>query len=225
MIKEILGKKLVIIWQPKKKNILLRLFTSICNYCYNYFTCRHLFLYNSFTSRKNHKNNIPWHQKNRCSNISDNHQIASFKQEVSNHWRLFKNICRIIYQFIFWMILITLTNFHFHKSYPYMRMYSLETLQSWSISRLDWNLSCYKYIRYHYRIPRIRMYIFIEYLNNENKFDLIKNNFTGRTISSISLCNYRLFFSYAIIIMFMSKINPHSTLLFPIIFITTIFVS
>ena len=71
----------------------------------------------------------------------------------------------------------------------------------------------------------IGMYLFIEYLDKENKFSSIKNNAVGKTISSISLCSYGMYFSHVIIIMFMSKINPHSNILFPAMFIATIFLS
>lgn len=71
----------------------------------------------------------------------------------------------------------------------------------------------------------IGMYLFIEYLDRESRFDSIKTNFIGRAISSISLCSYGMYFSHVIVIMFMSKINPHSTLLFPAMFAATIFIS
>jgi len=71
----------------------------------------------------------------------------------------------------------------------------------------------------------IGMYLFIEYLDKENKFNSIKNNAIGKAISSISLCSYGMYFSHVIIIMFMSKINPHSNILFPAMFIATIFLS
>jgi len=71
----------------------------------------------------------------------------------------------------------------------------------------------------------IGMYLFIEYLDKENKFNSIKNNAIGKAISSISLCSYGMYFSHVIVIMFMSKINPHSNVLFPAMFALTIFLS
>lgn len=71
----------------------------------------------------------------------------------------------------------------------------------------------------------IGMYLFIEYLDKENKFNSIKNNAIGKAISSISLCSYGMYFSHVIIIMFMSRINPHSNILFPAMFALTIFLS
>lgn len=71
----------------------------------------------------------------------------------------------------------------------------------------------------------IGMYLFIEYLDKENKFNSIQNNFIGKAISSISLCSYGMYFSHVIVIMFMSKINPHSNILFPAMFALTIFLS
>ncbi|WP_296882745.1 acyltransferase [uncultured Methanobrevibacter sp.] len=236
-----------------------------------------------------------------------------------------RRFSRIIYPFIFWMILITLTNFYFHKPYSYMwnvfignpsiawyfwtligiylaipiinifiKEYGekgceyflaiwfifiiLNTFRLYPILphlKLDWfagfigypvlgyylstkkfNISDSKMwklgltvllilfivlIYYpigdnfntvelmYQNLPVVLMgigtYLFIEYLDNENKFYSIKNSFVGKAISSISLCSYGMYFSHVIVIMFMSKINPHSTLLFPVMFIATIFLS
>ncbi|MBQ2654133.1 MAG: acyltransferase [Methanobrevibacter sp.] len=71
----------------------------------------------------------------------------------------------------------------------------------------------------------VGVYIFIEYLDKQNRFDSVKENVIGRLISSISLYSYGIYFSHVIVIMFMSKINPHSNLLFPAMFVLTIFLS
>ncbi|MEE0935217.1 MAG: acyltransferase [Methanobrevibacter sp.] len=236
-----------------------------------------------------------------------------------------RRFTRIIYPFIFWMILITLTNMHFHKSYAYMwnvfignpsiawyfwtligiylavpiinifiKEYGekgceyflaiwfvfiiLNTLNIYPILphlKLDWftgfigypilgyYLSTKKFniadskmwklglfillilfviliyyplgdltstVELMYQnlpvvIMGIGMFLFIQYLDKENKFNSIKNNAIGKAISSISLCSYGMYFSHVIIIMFMSKINPHSNMLFPAMFALTIFLS
>lgn len=236
-----------------------------------------------------------------------------------------RRFARIIYPFIFWMILITLTNFYFHKPYsymwnvfignpsimwyfwtligiylaiplinifikeygekgceyflsiwfiflilntfnlyplfPYFKLdyfagfigypvlgYYLSTKQFKYSNRKMWiigliilivSLAVFVYADRTYGFSTltlmyqniiiafmgIGMYVFIEYLDKENKFNSIKNNFIGKAISSISICSYGMFFSHVIVIMFMSKINPHSTLLFPLMFIATIFLS
>ena len=242
---------------------------------------------------------------------------------LSNYLK--RRFTRIIYPFIFWMILLTLTNFYFHKPYSYMwnvfignpsiawyfwtligiylaipiinsfiKEYGekgceyfltiwfafiiLNTFSLYPILphlKLDWFIGYIGYpILGHYlstkkfnisdskmwklglgiililfvvliyspieniiitvemtyqNLPVVLMgiglYIFIEYLDKENKFDSIKNNFIGKAISSISLCSYGMYFSHVIVIMFMSKINPHSNVLFPAMFAVTIFIS
>ena len=236
-----------------------------------------------------------------------------------------RRFARIIYPFIFWMILITLTNFYFHKTYKYMwnvfignpsimwyfwtligiylaiplinifiREYGEDAckyfLAIWSVFiilntfnlyplfpyfKLDYfagfigypvlgyylstkkfDLSDRKmavtglvillvslgiFVAYTYSNSMgsvehmyqnilvvamgIGMYLFIEYLDRENKFDSIKGNIVGKTISSISLYSYGMYFSHVIVIMFMSKINPHSNVMFPAMFVATIFIS
>lgn len=236
-----------------------------------------------------------------------------------------RRFTRIIYPFIFWMILITLTNFHFHKSYSYMwnvfignpsimwyfwtligiylaipiinifikeygetgckyflaiwfiflilntfnlyplfpyfkldyfagfigypvlgyylstKQFKYTNKQMWimGLTILILSLAIFVYVDKIYGFGSltlmyqniiiafmgIGMYLFIEYLDKENKFNSIKNNFIGKAISSISLCSYGMYFSHVIVIMFMSKINPHSTLLFPAMFALTIFLS
>lgn len=236
-----------------------------------------------------------------------------------------RRFTRIIYPFIFWMILITLTNVHFHKSYQYMwnvfignpsimwyfwtligiylaipiinifiREYgekgcryflaiwfifiALNTFNLYPLFpyfKLDYfaGFIGYPVLGYYLSTKQFRLsdskmktigltillvslaifvaytysnslgsvelmyqnilvvamgvglYLFIEYLDKENKFDSIKNNAVGRVISSISLYSYGMYFSHVIVIMFMSKINPHSNLLFPAMFVMTIFIS
>ncbi|WP_407377385.1 acyltransferase [Methanobrevibacter sp.] len=236
-----------------------------------------------------------------------------------------RRFARIIYPFIFWIILITLTNFYFHKPYSYMwnvfignpsimwyfwtligiylaipiinifikeygetgckyflaiwiitiilntfnmyplfpyfkldyfagfigypvlgyylstKKFSYSNRKMWIVGLLILLISLGIFVAYTYSnsFPSVEvmyqnilvagmgigMYLFIEYLDKENKFNSIKNNAIGKTISSISLCSYGMYFSHVIIIMFMSKINPHSNILFPAMFIATIFLS
>lgn len=236
-----------------------------------------------------------------------------------------RRFARIIYPFIFWMILITLTNFHFHKPYTYMwnvfignpsimwyfwtligiylaiplinvfiREYGEDAckyfLAIWFIFiilntfklyplfpyfKLDYfaGFIGYPVLGYYLSTKQFKfnnkkmtvlgfaillvslaifvaytysnslgsvelmyqnilvvamgvgLYLFIEYLDKENRFDSIKNNAVGKTISSISLYSYGMYFSHVIVIMFMSKINPHSNIMFPLMFAATIFLS
>lgn len=236
-----------------------------------------------------------------------------------------RRFARIIYPFIFWMILITLTNFYFHKSYQYMwnvfignpsimwyfwtligiylaiplinvfiREYGEDGckyfLAIWSIFiilntlnmyplfpyfKLDYfagfigypvlgyylstkkfklndskmvlsgfiillaSLAAFVYYSYTSSVGSVEymyqnvlvvamgigMFLFIKYLDDLNKFKAIKDNIIGKAIISISVCSYGMYFSHVIVIMFMSKINPHSTLLFPAMFAATIFIS
>ena len=71
----------------------------------------------------------------------------------------------------------------------------------------------------------VGMYLFIEYLDKENRFDSIKSNVIRKAISSISIYSYGMYFSHVIVIMFMSRINPHSNIMFPAMFVATIFIS
>ena len=236
-----------------------------------------------------------------------------------------RRFARIVYPFIFWMILITLTNFHFNKPYSYMwnvfignpsiawyfwaligiylaipilnvfiKEYGekgckyfltiwfifimLNTFNLYPLFpyfKLDWfcgfmgypvlgyylstkqfkysntkmwligllilviSLGIFVYHTYYYTIASVTLmyqniiivfmgigtFLFVKYLDEDGKFNKIKNNFIGKVISSISLCSYGMYFSHVIVIMFMSKINPHSTLLFPVMFVATIFIS
>lgn len=69
------------------------------------------------------------------------------------------------------------------------------------------------------------MYVFIKYLDNITSFKHIKNNIIGKMIVSISLCSYGMYFSHAIVLRFLEMANPKSTLLFPVMFGLTIFLS
>lgn len=71
----------------------------------------------------------------------------------------------------------------------------------------------------------VGMYLFIKYLDNVTSFRHIKDNFIGKAIVSISMCSYGMYFSHVIIIKILGKYNPHSTLLFPVIFALIIFLS
>lgn len=236
-----------------------------------------------------------------------------------------RRFTRIIYPFIFWIILITLTNFYFHKSYaymwnvfignpsimwyfwtligiylaipiinifikeygekgcqyflaiwfiflilntfnlyplfPYFKLdyfagfigypvlgYFLSTKQFKYTNKKMWiiglltliiSLAVFVYVDRLYGFGSLTLmyqniiiafmgigtFLFIEYLDKNGHFSTIRSNFIGRAISSISLCSYGMYFSHVIVIMFMSKINPHSTVLFPAMFIATIFIS
>lgn len=71
----------------------------------------------------------------------------------------------------------------------------------------------------------IGMFLFIKYLDETNRFNAIKDNFIGKAIISISVCSYGMYFSHVIVILLISKINPHSNVLFPAMFAATIFFS
>lgn len=71
----------------------------------------------------------------------------------------------------------------------------------------------------------IGTFLFIKYLDECGKFNSIKDNLIGKIITSISIYSYGMYFSHVIVIQFLGKINPHSTLLFPIMFILIIFLS
>lgn len=71
----------------------------------------------------------------------------------------------------------------------------------------------------------VGMYLFIKYLDNITSFKHTKDNFIGKAIVSISMCSYGMYFSHLIIIKILAKYNPHSTLLFPVMFALTIFLS
>ena len=69
------------------------------------------------------------------------------------------------------------------------------------------------------------LFLFIEYLDKLNKFNSIKNNFIGTAVISLSLCSYGMYFSHGLAIKFLSLHNPKSNLMFPVMFVLTIFLS
>ena len=69
------------------------------------------------------------------------------------------------------------------------------------------------------------MFLFIKHLDKITSFKHIKDNFIGKAIISISMCSYGMYFSHVIVIKFLAKYNPHSNLLFPVMFGLTIFLS
>ena len=100
------------------------------------------------------------------------------------------------------------------------------------------SLSIYVYLNY-FKIPYISLayvsvlkvfmgsglFIFIKYLDKLNRFDSIKSNFIGKTINSLSLYSYGMYFSHVIVVKFLSYYNPKSHLMFPVMFILIIFLS
>mgnify|MGYP002522415793 CR=1 FL=1 len=69
------------------------------------------------------------------------------------------------------------------------------------------------------------MFIFIKYLDKITSFKHVKDNFIGKAIVSLSLCSYGMYFSHTIVLKFLTQYNPKSTLLFPVMFALTIFLS
>lgn len=69
------------------------------------------------------------------------------------------------------------------------------------------------------------MYIFIRYLDGITSFKHVKNNVLGTIIVSISIYSYGMYFSHVISLELLAKFNPHSNLLFPIMFVLMIFIS
>ena len=74
-------------------------------------------------------------------------------------------------------------------------------------------------------IMGIGLFIFIMNLDRLNRFNKIKDNFIGRTITSLSVCSYGMFFSHVIVIKELSYHNPGSNLLFPVMFVLIVFLS
>ena len=62
-------------------------------------------------------------------------------------------------------------------------------------------------------------------LDRLNRFSKIKDNFIGRTITSLSVCSYGMFFSHVIVVKELSYHNPGSNLLFPVMFVLIVFLS
>ena len=69
------------------------------------------------------------------------------------------------------------------------------------------------------------MFLFIKYLDKITSFKHIKDNFIGKAIVSLSICSYGMYFSHTIVLKFLTPYNPKSTLLFPVMFALTIFLS
>ena len=72
---------------------------------------------------------------------------------------------------------------------------------------------------------RIGLFIFIMSLDRLNRFSKIKDNFIGRTITSLSVCSYGMFFSHVIVVKELSYHNPGSNMLFPVMFVLIVFLS
>lgn len=100
------------------------------------------------------------------------------------------------------------------------------------------SLSCFVYLNYinstaihsiYQNIPIVFMglglFIFIKYADKLNKFKAIKDNYIGKAIISLSICSYGMYFSHVIVTKFLSYYNPHSNLMFPLMFIMIIFLS
>lgn len=69
------------------------------------------------------------------------------------------------------------------------------------------------------------LFIFVRYLDKLNKFSSIKDNFIGKAIISLSVCSYGMYFSHVLVVKFLSYYNPHSHLMFPVMFALIIFLS
>lgn len=93
---------------------------------------------------------------------------------------------------------------------------------------LDYNKSTAVSMIYQ-NVPIIFMgtgvFLFVKYLDKMGKFNSIKNNFIGNAIISLSVCSYGMYFSHVIVTKFLSYHNPHTHLMFPVMFALTIFLS
>ena len=69
------------------------------------------------------------------------------------------------------------------------------------------------------------MYLFVRYLDRITSFKHVKNNIIGAVIVSISIYSYGMYFSHVIALKLLTKFNPHSNLLFPVMFVLLIFIS
>lgn len=69
------------------------------------------------------------------------------------------------------------------------------------------------------------MYLFVRYLDRITSFRHVKDNIVGAVIVSLSLYSYGMYFSHVIGLKLLAKYNPHSTLLFPVMFAALIFLS
>lgn len=100
------------------------------------------------------------------------------------------------------------------------------------------SLSVFVYLNY-YKSPAIDLiyqnvpiifmgtglFLFVQYLDKTHKFDSIKGNFIGKAISSLSLYSYGMYFSHVLVVKFLSYHNPHTHLMFPVMFVLIIFLS
>ena len=68
-------------------------------------------------------------------------------------------------------------------------------------------------------------FLFIKSIDNMTSFKQIKDNVVGKIIFSISICSYGMYFSHVMVLKALSIVNPHSNLLFPVMFIALIFIS
>lgn len=71
----------------------------------------------------------------------------------------------------------------------------------------------------------VGLFLFIMCLDRLNKFNTIKDNFIGKTIMSLSICSYGMYFSHVIVVKELSYHNPGSNLLFPAMFVLIVFLS
>lgn len=69
------------------------------------------------------------------------------------------------------------------------------------------------------------LFLFVKYLDKLNKFNSIKDNFIGKAIISLSVCSYGMYFSHVLVVKFLSYYNPHSHLMFPVMFVLIILLS
>ena len=100
---------------------------------------------------------------------------------------------------------------------------SLATFVYFDYNKIDLISSIYL------NIPMVFMasgiFLFIKHLDRITSFKHVKNNVIGNIIVSISICSYGMYFSHVIVLKALSIINPHSNLLFPVMFAALIFFS
>lgn len=65
--------------------------------------------------------------------------------------------------------------------------------------------------------------LIVKCINELTSFQRIKSNILGRIITSISIYSYGMYFSHVIVLKVLSMINPHSDILFPIMFFLMVF--
>ena len=71
----------------------------------------------------------------------------------------------------------------------------------------------------------IGLFLFIMCLDRLNKFNRIEDNFIGKAIKSLSVCSYAVYFSHTIVVKERSYHNQGFNLLFPLMFVITVFLS